>query len=97
MLSTAALIVATSALAYCKSIAAFFVDLYGGGFGDWDPERAKQVRHSCACVGCVSLIHRSLGNEWRHRDRGRCVLSPRFCFERFAGVSAQSFVGRHSA
>lgn len=31
------------ALGYCQSIAGFFVDIFGGGAGDWDPERTKQV------------------------------------------------------
>lgn len=43
VLSTVALVVSTAALAYCDSMAAFFVDLFGGGAGDWDPERQKQV------------------------------------------------------
>lgn len=44
ILSTVALVLSTGALAYCQSIASFFVDLFGGGAGDWDPERHKQVR-----------------------------------------------------
>ncbi|OAX44531.1 MFS general substrate transporter [Rhizopogon vinicolor AM-OR11-026] len=43
VLSTAALVVSTLALAYCQNIAGFFVDIFGGGAGDWDPERTKQV------------------------------------------------------
>ncbi|OJA13849.1 hypothetical protein AZE42_00501, partial [Rhizopogon vesiculosus] len=43
VLSTAALAVSTLALAYCQNIAGFFVDIFGGGAGDWDPERTKQV------------------------------------------------------
>ncbi|KAF9226586.1 MFS general substrate transporter [Gyrodon lividus] len=42
-LSTVALVLSTTALAFCQSAAAFFVDLFGGGAGDWDPERQKQV------------------------------------------------------
>ncbi|KIL00599.1 hypothetical protein PAXRUDRAFT_8078 [Paxillus rubicundulus Ve08.2h10] len=42
-LSTVALVFSTTALAYCQSVAAFFVDLFGGGAGDWDPVRQKQV------------------------------------------------------
>jgi solute carrier family 45 protein 1/2/4 len=43
ILSTVALVFSTALLAYCQSIASFFVDLFGGGVGDWDPERQKQV------------------------------------------------------
>ena len=44
ILSTVALAISTAALAYCQGVAAVFVDLFGGGVGDWDPERQKQVR-----------------------------------------------------
>lgn len=43
VLSTGALVVSTLALAYCQDIAGFFVDIFGGGAGDWDPERTKQA------------------------------------------------------
>ncbi|KAG2095085.1 MFS general substrate transporter [Suillus discolor] len=43
VLSTSALVVSTLALAYCQNIAGFFVDIFGGGAGDWDPERTKQA------------------------------------------------------
>ncbi|KAF9247328.1 hypothetical protein BU15DRAFT_38749 [Melanogaster broomeanus] len=43
VLSTVALVFSTLGLAYCQSAAAFFVDLFGGGAGDWDPEWQKQV------------------------------------------------------
>ncbi|KAF8450554.1 hypothetical protein L210DRAFT_956561 [Boletus edulis BED1] len=49
ILSTVALVLSTAVLAYCQSIASFFVDMYGGGAGDWDPERQKQV--SSAAIG----------------------------------------------
>ncbi|KAG6378700.1 hypothetical protein JVT61DRAFT_12972 [Boletus reticuloceps] len=49
ILSTVALVLSTAVLAYCQSIASFFVDLFGGGAGDWDPERQKQV--SSAAIG----------------------------------------------
>jgi solute carrier family 45 protein 1/2/4 len=58
VLSTAALVVSTLALAYCQSIAGFFVDIFGGGVGDWDPERTKQVLsyssfpHPCFLISC---------------------------------------------
>ena len=43
VLSTAVLCISTLVLAYCQGIAAFFVDLFGGGAGDWDPKRIEQV------------------------------------------------------
>lgn len=43
VLSTGALVISTLALAYCQNIAGFFVDIFGGGAGDWDPERTKQA------------------------------------------------------
>ncbi|KIK37654.1 hypothetical protein CY34DRAFT_92369 [Suillus luteus UH-Slu-Lm8-n1] len=43
VLSTGALVVSTLALAYCQNIAGFFVDIFGGGAGDWDPKRTKQA------------------------------------------------------
>jgi solute carrier family 45 protein 1/2/4 len=41
--STAVLVLSTLALAFCQSMAAFFVDFSGGGAGDWDPKRDKLV------------------------------------------------------
>ena len=37
------LVISTFVLAYCQDIAAFFVDLVGGGKGSWDPEWKKDV------------------------------------------------------
>ena len=42
-------------LAYCESIAAFFVDLFGGGQGDWDPERTIQVKNTAIGLAVVSF------------------------------------------
>ena len=44
--STIVLLVATLVLAYCQPIAAFVVDLFQGGEGDWDPKRNRDVRIS---------------------------------------------------
>ncbi|THH10078.1 hypothetical protein EW145_g1578 [Phellinidium pouzarii] len=41
--STGVLCMSTFVLAYCKEIAALFVDVLGGGVGSWDPKRQKQV------------------------------------------------------
>ncbi|EGN92992.1 hypothetical protein SERLA73DRAFT_172351 [Serpula lacrymans var. lacrymans S7.3] len=46
ILSTIVLGVSTLGLAYCQSIAAFFVDLFAVGAGDWDPQRAKQAANT---------------------------------------------------
>ncbi|KAL4076097.1 major facilitator superfamily domain-containing protein [Scleroderma yunnanense] len=54
-LSTVALVVATLGLAYCQNIAAFFVDLYGGGYGDWDPDRAKQVTNGAITIAIFAF------------------------------------------
>ena len=43
MLSSLALVLSTFTLAYCKGLAAVFVDLFGIGAGDWDDERNKHV------------------------------------------------------
>lgn len=44
VLSTVALVLSTFTLAYCQPIAAFLVDLFGGGKGSWDPQWTKDVR-----------------------------------------------------
>ncbi|KAI6130412.1 MFS general substrate transporter [Pisolithus croceorrhizus] len=54
-LSTAALVAAILGLAYCESVAGFLVDLYGGGFGDWDPERSKQVTNVAIAIAVVAF------------------------------------------
>ncbi|KAI6047428.1 major facilitator superfamily domain-containing protein [Pisolithus marmoratus] len=54
-LSTAALVAAILGLAYCASMAALLVDLYGGGFGDWDPERDKQVTNVAIAIAVVAF------------------------------------------
>jgi solute carrier family 45, member 1/2/4 len=43
VMSTVVLVISTLCLAYCQDISAIFVDLFGGGEGDWDPKRIKQV------------------------------------------------------
>ena len=44
VLSTIVLVVSTLTLAFCRGIAAFVVDLFGVGAGDWDTERQRAVR-----------------------------------------------------
>jgi len=43
VLSTLVLCISTVTLAYCKNIAAVFVDLAGGGAGSWDPKWKNTV------------------------------------------------------
>jgi solute carrier family 45 protein 1/2/4 len=54
-LSTIVLVVSTLALAYCQNIAAFFVDIFGGGAGDWDPKRIKQVSNTAIGLAIFSF------------------------------------------
>ena len=53
--STAVLVVSTLTIAYCKQIATFFVDLFGGGQGDWDPKRANYVANTAIGLAVVSF------------------------------------------
>lgn len=53
--STAVLVVSTLTLAYCKEIAAFLVDLFGGGQGDWDPKRINYVGNTAIGLAVVSF------------------------------------------
>ena len=55
VLSTIVLIIATFTLAYCQDIAAFFVDLFGGGKGSWDPQWAKDVKNTAIILAVVSF------------------------------------------
>ena len=43
ILSTVALVISTLTLAYCQKLAAFIVDIFAVGVGDWDEERKKWV------------------------------------------------------
>lgn len=42
-------------MAYCQDIATFFVDLFGGGQGDWDPERNRQAAGAAIGLAVVSF------------------------------------------
>jgi len=55
VLSTIVLVVSTLVLAYCQPIAAFFVDLFGGGVGDWDPIRKKHVSNTAIGLAIFSF------------------------------------------
>ncbi|KDQ64622.1 hypothetical protein JAAARDRAFT_28261 [Jaapia argillacea MUCL 33604] len=53
--STIVLVVSTLTLAYCQDLAAFIVDLLGGGAGDWDPKRVKQVSNTAIGLAIFSF------------------------------------------
>ncbi|KAG1759805.1 major facilitator superfamily domain-containing protein [Suillus occidentalis] len=55
VLSTGALVVSTLALAYCQNIAGFFVDIFGGGAGDWDPKRTKQAANAAIGIAVFAF------------------------------------------
>jgi solute carrier family 45 protein 1/2/4 len=42
-------------LAYCKQLATFLVDLFGGGQGDWDPKRADYISNTAIGLAVVSF------------------------------------------
>lgn len=50
MASTIVLVISTLTLAYCREIAAFFVDLFGYGGGSWDPKYSKTVSLHISCI-----------------------------------------------
>lgn len=49
------LVVSTLTLAYCKELSAFFVDLFGGGQGDWDPKRDDYVSGTAIGLAILSF------------------------------------------
>ncbi|VDB98727.1 unnamed protein product [Peniophora sp. CBMAI 1063] len=53
--STIVLGIATLVLAYCQSIAAFVVDLFQGGEGDWDPTRNRDVANTAIGFAVVAF------------------------------------------
>lgn len=53
--STAVLALSMFALAYCREIAAFFVDILGGGAGDWDPKRLAQVSNTAIVLAIIAF------------------------------------------
>jgi solute carrier family 45, member 1/2/4 len=55
VLSTAVLVLSTLTLAYCQSLAAFFVDLFGVGAGDWDQKRIDRVAGTAIGFAIVSF------------------------------------------
>ncbi|KAJ8086780.1 hypothetical protein PM082_005605 [Marasmius tenuissimus] len=55
MTSTLVLVLSTFVLAYCKELAAFFVDAFGVGAGDWDERRIKQVNNTAIGLAIVAF------------------------------------------
>ncbi|KAJ2985714.1 hypothetical protein NUW54_g10059 [Trametes sanguinea] len=53
--STIVLVISTLTIAYCREIAAFFVDLLGGGAGSWDPKYGKSVQNTAIGFAIVSF------------------------------------------
>jgi len=53
--STVVLVLATLSLAFCQGIASFFVDFFGGGAGDWDPQRIKLVANTAIFIAVVAF------------------------------------------
>ncbi|CDO71304.1 hypothetical protein BN946_scf184908.g61 [Trametes cinnabarina] len=53
--STIVLVISTLTIAYCREIAALFVDLLGGGAGSWDPKYAKSVQNTAIGFAIVSF------------------------------------------
>lgn len=42
-------------LAFCKPLATFLVDLFGGGQGDWDPRRTSYISNTAIGLAIVSF------------------------------------------
>ncbi|KAI0750774.1 MFS general substrate transporter [Daedaleopsis nitida] len=55
VLSTFVLVISTLILAYCREIAAFFVDIFGGNGGSWDPQYSKTVTDTAIGFAIVSF------------------------------------------
>ena len=55
MSSTAVLVISTLILAYCKQLAAFLVDLFEGGQGDWDPKRVDYIANTAIGLAVASF------------------------------------------
>ncbi|KAF9268105.1 MFS general substrate transporter [Marasmius fiardii PR-910] len=53
--STVVLVISTFVLAYCKEMAAFFVDLLRIGAGDWDERRNRQVDNTAIGLAIVAF------------------------------------------
>ncbi|KAF5390590.1 hypothetical protein D9757_002692 [Collybiopsis confluens] len=55
VLATVVLIISTLVLAYCEALAAFFVDLFQVGAGDWDEKRSRRVANTAIGFAIVAF------------------------------------------
>ncbi|KIK68025.1 hypothetical protein GYMLUDRAFT_36839 [Collybiopsis luxurians FD-317 M1] len=55
VLATVVLVISTLVLAYCEALAAFFVDLFQVGAGDWDEKRTKRVANTAIAFAIVAF------------------------------------------
>ncbi|KAF8974437.1 hypothetical protein BDZ97DRAFT_1646725 [Flammula alnicola] len=55
VISTVALVISTITLAYCNELAAFFVDLFGVGAGDWTERRNDLLKWTAIGFAIVSF------------------------------------------
>ncbi|KAJ3716334.1 hypothetical protein DFJ43DRAFT_1006864 [Lentinula guzmanii] len=55
ILATVVLVVSTLVLAYCEALAAFFVDLFQVGAGDWDDKRTTRVANTAIGFAIVAF------------------------------------------
>ncbi|KAJ4478242.1 hypothetical protein J3R30DRAFT_3289922 [Lentinula aciculospora] len=55
VLATVVLIVSTLVLAYCEALAAFFVDLFQVGAGDWDEKRTTRVANTAIGFAIIAF------------------------------------------
>ena len=94
VLSTAVLCISTLILAYCQGIAAFFVDLFGGGAGDWDPKRIKQVSID---VKILDASHCRAGVRLSNRARSSLLLSSGLCYQCSPSISSEPSPRCHSS
>jgi len=55
VLATVVLVLSTLVLAYCQALAAFFVDLFQAGAGDWDERRTRLVANTAIGFAIVAF------------------------------------------
>ena len=89
VLSTAVLCISTLVLAYCQIIAAFFVDLFGGGAGDWDPKQIEQVSIMSTFLMLPISQHCRAGVQHSNWTRSSLLLSSGLCYQCSPGISSE--------
>lgn len=89
-------------LAFCQAIAAFFVDIFHGGAGDWDPRRNKAVSVPLSTLpyqhhkDVKHLSDNLLGLRHRYLACYRRFLPARLRSQRAASFPSQPLIGRNS-